>query len=84
MSQSHDLSLWVQQEHVADITHVPLDDAWTLRYTESWQANEDAFALSPALPLKKPAAGRPGAGYCRRQSGRRQNQCLWADPGPGR
>lgn len=61
MGQSHGLSLWVHQDHVADITHVPLDDAWELRYTESWQVNEDAFALSPALPLKAPPRGYPSA-----------------------
>lgn len=57
MSQSHALSLWVHQQHVADITHVPLDDAWTLRYAEGWTANDDGFALSPALPLKAPPQG---------------------------
>lgn len=57
MRQSHDLSLWVHQHHVADITHVPLDDTWTLRYADRWQTREDAFALSPALPLKEPPQG---------------------------
>lgn len=57
MAQTHDLSLWVHQNHVADITHAPLDDTWTLRYAENWQANDDGFALSPALPLKTPPQG---------------------------
>lgn len=57
MNQPHQLSLWVHQHHVADITYASLDETWSLRYSETWQANTKGFALSPALPLKTPPQG---------------------------
>ncbi len=51
MTQALGLSLWAHDRHVADITHVPLDDTWALAYTPQWRADRNAFALSPALPL---------------------------------
>jgi serine/threonine-protein kinase HipA len=57
MGQLHELSLWAHQHHVADITHVPLNDDWTLRYAGDWAAHDDSFALSPSLPLKTPPQG---------------------------
>lgn len=61
MSEPLGLGLWVQEQHVqrqvAQIGHLPLDDTWTLDYSPEWQAAHEAFALSPALPLRPPAAG---------------------------
>lgn len=47
----HQLSLWLHRRHVADIDYDPLNEAWSLRYTAAWQADSQAFALSPSLPL---------------------------------
>jgi len=48
---NHQLSLWLHKRHVADIGYEPLNEAWSLRYTDDWLQNRQAFALSPALPL---------------------------------
>ncbi|WP_426340355.1 HipA domain-containing protein [Pseudoduganella sp. S-14] len=47
----HQLSLWLHKRHVADIGYDPLNEAWSLRYTDEWSQDRQAFALSPALPL---------------------------------
>jgi len=57
VSQTLGLGLWVQDQHVAQIGHTPLEDTWTLDYTPRWQAAADAFVVSPALPLRPPAGG---------------------------
>ena len=57
MSQTLTLSLWAQQRHVAEIGHMALEDQWSLNYTAAWQADPDAFPLSPALPLQAPPGG---------------------------
>ena len=39
-----------------------MNDRWSLAYTPEWVKSPQAFPLSPALPLKPPAAGHaPGA-----------------------
>jgi serine/threonine-protein kinase HipA len=57
MSDSVVLSLWAQRRHVAEIEHIPFEDSWSLNYTAAWQADDDAFPLSPALPLQAPPEG---------------------------
>ncbi len=61
MTQVLGLALWAGRRHVADIRHLPLDDAWTLAYTPAWLADPDAYPLSPALPLAPPAGGHRSA-----------------------
>lgn len=52
MSQPHhQLSLWLHTHRVADIGYDPLNETWTLAYTAEWQADRQAFGLSPTLPL---------------------------------
>jgi len=48
---NHQLSLWLHTRHVADIGYSPLDESWSLNYTDNWKADQQAFALSPALPI---------------------------------
>ena len=41
----------------ARLEHIPLDDAWSLAYTQAWHADPMAFPFSPPLPLAAPDAG---------------------------
>lgn len=45
----------------ARLAHAPLDDDWSLAYTDAWTAGPQSFPFSPALPLQP-----PGTGYDRR------------------
>jgi serine/threonine-protein kinase HipA len=61
-SGRHDLSLWADGQKVALLGYWPLDDRWTLRYTEDWIERDNAFPLSPPLPFVPQDNGyAPGA-----------------------
>lgn len=56
-ASSHSLTLWADDQQVATLSHEPLDDRWSLDYSPHWVGTRQAFPLSPALPLVRPAAG---------------------------
>ncbi|WP_426336682.1 HipA domain-containing protein [Pseudoduganella sp. R-31] len=56
---THQLSLWLHKRHVADIGYEPLNEAWSLRYTDEWREDLQAFALSPAIPLNTECSSAP-------------------------
>ena len=51
---AHRLTLWCQDQHVADLEYEALADEWRLDYSPAWRENPTAFGLSPALPLRGP------------------------------
>lgn len=53
---THALHVWADEAQVATIEHDGRDDRWSLSYAEPWIANAQAYPLSPALPLVRPAA----------------------------
>jgi serine/threonine-protein kinase HipA len=53
---THTLHVWAEEAKVASIEHEGRDDRWGLRYAESWGTDAQSYPLSPALPLKPPAA----------------------------
>jgi len=53
---THALHVWADEAQVATIEHEGRDDRWSLSYAEPWVANAQAYPLSPALPLVRPAA----------------------------
>lgn len=58
----HSLALRAAGQQLAILGHEPMNDRWSLAYTPEWVKSPQAFPLSPALPLKPPAAGHaPGA-----------------------
>ena len=59
---SHSLLLIADGVTVSTLEYDPTLDRWSLRYEPSWIQSQDAFPLSPALPLIEPATGyAPGA-----------------------
>lgn len=54
---AHELTLWADEQKVATLSCAPVDDAWALHYAPEWLAREDAFPLSPPLPLVPPPQG---------------------------
>ena len=53
---THALHVWADETRVATIEHEGRDDRWGLSYGEPWVADAQAYPLSPALPLVRPAA----------------------------
>lgn len=53
---THALHVWSDEAQVATIEHEGRDDRWSLSYAEPWVADVQAYPLSPALPLVRPAA----------------------------
>lgn len=53
---THALHVWADESRVATIEHEGRDDRWGLSYAEPWVADAQAYPLSPALPLVRPAA----------------------------
>jgi len=58
---SHQLQVWADDAPIAVITHEGKDDAWALRYADTWIADARSYPLSPALPLVRAAADHPSA-----------------------
>ena len=52
---AHSLSLWADGQQAATLVYEPLDDRWVLDYEADWVNAEDAFPLSPSLPLESSA-----------------------------
>lgn len=53
---THALHVWADEAQVATIEHEGRDDRWSLSYAKPWVADAQAYPLSPALPLVRPAA----------------------------
>ncbi len=53
----HSLTLWADGRQVAKLGYEPLNDRWSLDYDRDWVNTPEAFPLSPALPLERPATG---------------------------
>jgi serine/threonine-protein kinase HipA len=53
---THALHVWANETRVATIEYEGRDDRWSLSYAEPWIADAQAYPLSPALPLVRPAA----------------------------
>ena len=53
---THALHVWADEAQVGTIEHEGRDDRWSLSYAEPWVADAQAYPLSPALPLVRPAA----------------------------
>jgi serine/threonine-protein kinase HipA len=58
---SHELWLWTDGHRVATLDYDAVDDRWALRYEPSWAGRDDAYPLSPTLPLTPPEAGYASA-----------------------
>ncbi len=52
---THALKVWAGEAQVATIEHEGRDDRWCLTYAEPWFTDAQAYPLSPALPLARPA-----------------------------
>lgn len=54
---THSLTLWAENRKVATLGYEPKNDLWSLEYDPAWTDMPQAFPLSPALSLERPAAG---------------------------
>jgi serine/threonine-protein kinase HipA len=54
---AHSLTLWAENRKVATLGYEPKNDLWSLEYDPAWIDMPQAFPLSPALSLERPAAG---------------------------
>ena len=54
---THSLTLWAENRKVATLGCEPKNDLWSLEYDRAWIDMPQAFPLSPALSLERPAAG---------------------------
>lgn len=57
----HALYVSTDNHLIGTIEHDGQDDRWQLQYTAAWQAQPEAYPLSPALPLQTPQGGYPSA-----------------------
>lgn len=58
---THALHVRADDAPVATIEHEGRDDRWSLTYAEPWVAGAQAYPLSPASPMERPAAEHASA-----------------------